>query len=110
MGVTLNFNLFDGAPRPPGCGSREHANCRPSHPDQMASAVRLQVREAYLNLSTAQKRLEVVRDARSQAAESLRITQNRFEVGLATITELLRAETARLLPTRNSLNAMLIIG
>ena len=63
--------------------------------NQMASSVRLQVREAYLNLATAQKRLKVVKDATSLAVESLRITQNRYETGLATMTDLLRVETAK---------------
>ena len=71
----------------------------------MTSAVRLQVREAYLNLATAQKRLDVVKDATSQAAESLRITQNRFEAGLATITDLLRVETAKTAAEKTALNA-----
>ena len=107
MGVTLNFNLFDGGAKAARLReSRARELQAQAIQTQMASAVRLQVREAYLNLSTAQKRLEVVRDARSQAAESLRITQNRFEAGLATITELLRAETAKVAADKNSLNAM----
>ena len=72
----------------------------------MASAVRLQVREAYSNLATAQKRLGVVKDASSQAGESLRITQNRYEECLATITDLLLAETAKTAADKNALNAI----
>ena len=39
----------------------------------MVAAVKLQVREAYLNLATAQQRVEVSRQAQSEAEESLRI-------------------------------------
>jgi outer membrane protein len=105
-GATLNFNLFDGGAklarlreskaRDLEAGARER---------QMEAAVRLQVREAYLNLATAEKRLGVVKDASAQAEESLRITQNRFEAGLATITDLLRAENARTAAERSALNA-----
>ena len=107
VGVTLNFNLFDGGAKAARLReSRARELQAQAIQSQMASAVRLQVREAYLNLGTAQKRLEVVRDAKSQAAESLRITQNRYEAGLATITELLRAETAKVAADKNSLNAI----
>ena len=44
-------------------------------------------RDAGLSLETAQA-------ARSQSAESLRIVRNRYNAGLATITDLLRAEDA----------------
>ena len=73
---------------------------------QMVAAVKLQVREAYLNLSTAQQRVEVSRRAQSEAAESLRIIQNRYEAGLATITDLLQVETAHTSAQKNYLNAL----
>ena len=72
----------------------------------MASAVRLQVREAFLNLSAARARVDVSRESASQAQESLRILQNRYETGLATITDLLRAETMRTSTEKSFLNAI----
>jgi outer membrane protein TolC len=42
----------------------------------------------------AQERIEVATAAVAQAEESLRITKNRYEAGLATVTDLLRNETA----------------
>jgi outer membrane protein TolC len=58
------------------------------------SAVRLQVRQAWAGLSAAQQRIEVAKAAAAEAQESLRITQNRYAAGLATVTDLLRTETA----------------
>ena len=105
-GASLNFNLFDGGEKIARLKESKARELQASALEsQMASAVRLQVREAYLNLATAQKRLEVVKDAASQAAESLRITQNRYEEGLVTITDLLRAETAKTAAEKNALNA-----
>jgi len=105
-GATLNFNLFDGGEK---IARLKESKARELQAgaleNQMASAVRLQVREAYLNLATAQKRLEVVKSATSQATESLRITQNRYEEGLATITDLLRVETAKTAAEKSALNA-----
>jgi len=107
VGATLNFNLFDGGAK---IARFKESKAREMQAEalhsQMASAVRLQVREAYLNLATAQKRLGVVKDATSQAGESLRITQNRYQEGLATITDLLRAETAKTVAEKSALNAV----
>ncbi len=95
LGASLNFNVFDGGARrarlAAAAARQRQAEAQVA---QMAAGVRLQVREAYLNLGTAQQRVEVSRAARTEAAESLRIVQNRYEAGLATITDLLRVETA----------------
>jgi outer membrane protein TolC len=56
--------------------------------------VRLQVNQAHIQRQTAQLSLETARTAIDQATESLRILRNRYEAGLATITDLLRAEDA----------------
>jgi outer membrane protein TolC len=107
VGATLNFNLFDGGAKLARLKESEaHELQAQALETQMASAVRLQVREAYSNLATAQKRLGVVKDASSQAVESLRIVQNRYQEGLATITDLLRAETAKTAAEKNALNAV----
>ncbi len=56
--------------------------------------VRFQVTQAHVQRETAQLSLETARTAIDQATESLRILKNRYEAGLATITDLLRAEDA----------------
>lgn len=107
LGATLSFNIFDGgANRARVAESRARERQADAFVTQMASAVRLQVREAYLNLTTAQDRVQVSRQATSEAEESLRIIQNRYEAGLATITDLLRAETAHTAAQKNYLNAV----
>jgi outer membrane protein TolC len=107
VGATLNFNLFDGGAKIARLKESKARELQAQALEtQMASAVRLQVREAYSNLATARKRLGVVKDASSQAMESLRIMQNRYEEGLATITDLLRAETAKTAAEKNALNAV----
>jgi outer membrane protein TolC len=56
--------------------------------------VRLQVSQALIQRKTAELSLETARTAIDQATESLRILMNRYTAGLATITDLLRAEDA----------------
>jgi outer membrane protein len=56
--------------------------------------VRLEVSQAHIHQQTAQLSLETAQAAMAQSAESLRILRNRYTAGLATITDLLRAEDA----------------
>ena len=54
--------------------------------------IRLQVTQAHIQRQTTQQSLETAQAALDQSAESLRILKNRYGAGLATITDLLRAE------------------
>ena len=54
--------------------------------------VRLEVRRAYFDVDASRQQVEVSRTAISQAQESLRINQDRYDTGLITITDLLSAE------------------
>ena len=56
--------------------------------------VRLQVNQAHIRRRTAELSLETAQAAMDQSSESLRILKNRYVAGLATITDLLRAEDA----------------
>ena len=56
--------------------------------------VRLEVSRAHIHRQTAELTLETARAAMDESAESLRILKNRYNAGLATITDLLRAEDA----------------
>lgn len=56
--------------------------------------IRLQVSQAHIERQTAQLSLQTTRAAIDQANEGLRILRNRYTAGLATITDLLRAEDA----------------
>ena len=56
--------------------------------------VRTEVSQAHIRRQTAELQLETARAAMDASAESLRILKNRYGAGLATITDLLRAEDA----------------
>jgi len=56
--------------------------------------VRVEVSQAHIQRETARQSMETAHAAIDQATESLRILKNRYEAGLATITDLLRAEDA----------------
>jgi len=61
---------------------------------QAQSQVRLDVSRAHIQRQTAELSLETAHAAMNQSAEGLRIVRNRYNAGLATITDLLRAEDA----------------
>ena len=56
--------------------------------------VRLQVSQAHIQRQTAKQSLDTAKAAIDQATEGLRILTNRYNAGLATITDLLRGEDA----------------
>lgn len=66
----------------------------------------MEVRKAYLDANAASQRADAARSASEQARDSLRIVQNRYEAGLTTLTELLRAQTAQLDATTGYLAAV----
>ncbi len=92
-GLELQFDLFAGGAKKAQL-DREKANAeqidalRRVYEDR----VRLDVRRAYYDHDSARQQLAVAKSASEQAKESLRILQNRYEAGLATVTDLLRAE------------------
>jgi outer membrane protein len=65
----------------------------------MDDAVRLQINKSYLSLLSNRKKIEVYAKAMEQASENYRIVKNKFDNGLATATELLDADTAKLQAT-----------
>jgi outer membrane protein len=96
-GVTVRWNVFNGfADRAKMAETSSLLEKARADEQRAGSAVKLQVRQAYAGLQAASQRIQVAATAVAAAEESLRITQNRYEAGLATVTDLLRTETALL--------------
>ena len=94
-GVSLRWNLFNGGADKAKVEEASHALARARASEQQAIAgVRLEVRRANADLTSARERVSVTAAAVSAAEESLRIVTNRYDNGLNTVTDLLRAETA----------------
>ncbi len=96
-GVEVQVDLFSGGAKVARLQrERALADAAAANRDALASGVRLEVRKAYLDYDSARQQLDVARAAVQQAKESLRISQNRYDGGLTTITDLLRTEEASL--------------
>ena len=107
-GARLDFNLFaGGAQKARVAEATANANRAKHNVEWFRSGVQMEVRKAYLDGNAAAQRAESARDAAEQAKESLRIVQNRYEAGLTTVTELLRAQAAQLDATTGYLAALL---
>jgi outer membrane protein len=96
-GARLEINLFaGGADRARLAEAQAQVRQSEHQLEWFRSGVRLEVRQAYLETLAAAQRASAARDAVTQAAESVRIIQNRYQAGLTTITELLRSQSAQL--------------
>jgi outer membrane protein TolC len=106
-GAELRWNLFNGlSDRARTDGVRHDMARRQAQEAEVAAATRLGARRVWLELQSAVQRIEVARATVNMATESLRIVRNRYEAGLAEVTELLRAETALLEAQTRDLEAV----
>ena len=94
-GIELQIDVFQGGAKRAAL-SRDRANAEKIAALKQAAsnAVRLEVRQAYYDQDASRQQIEVARAAITQAQESLRINQDRYDGGLLTITDLLGAEEA----------------
>jgi len=60
----------------------------------MSQMIELEVRQAFMEMTTARERVNVGQSTIEQATEALRIVENRYSTGLATIDETLSLEVA----------------
>ena len=94
-GVSLKWNIFDGFRR---YSERKRALSGQSAAREMLESttkdVRYQLKESYVRRDEAVKRLEVSRHAVQDAEETVRLLTKRYENSLATMVELLDAQTA----------------
>ncbi len=93
IGAAMQINLFSGFASKHRIKSARYTLDRIRQLEKnMRLAVKVQVRETWLNLTTSWKRIQVARSALDQAQENLRIVKNRYKNGLLTIVSLLDAE------------------
>lgn len=106
-GARLTFNIFNGGAK--------FAQVRAARAmEQQANAleaglnatIRLEVEQAYRDLATAKARMTVAAGAVSSAEAGLRVLENRYKAGLATMTDVLQADTARSRAKRSYFNAL----
>ena len=99
-GASFEWNLFNGfSDRAREAEASQAVRAARADERQADAAVRVAVHRADAASKSATEQLAVAEAAVAMAEESLRITKNRYDAGMSTVTDLLRNETA-LLDTR----------
>lgn len=96
-GVGLSYNI--GSLYKAGAKVRQaraHEEELMWHRKQLNEGIRSEIHQAYLNYTQSLKKIEVYLKAMEQANENYRITKNKYDNSLATTTDLLDADVARL--------------
>ncbi len=94
MGLVASIDIFDGAKYARIAEARAGLEGAKAMETMMRDKVVMETVSAWHRVNAAKQQLEVARTAADQAAAAARIVQDRYENGLTTITEDLRAQTA----------------
>jgi outer membrane protein TolC len=95
-GVTLQWNLFAGGRDTAQlAAARQRLEQKRRQKTAMESAMALEIRNALIRQRSADEEVQTAQLAELQSEEGLRILKNRYESGLATMTDLLSVEVAR---------------
>jgi outer membrane protein TolC len=92
IGAGATFDLLDYGRRARVSQAEVDKQLAETEQSRIADQIRVEVIDAYHRYRAACQQEQVAEAALAQAMEGLRIIQDRYEAGLTTITELLRAE------------------
>jgi outer membrane protein len=105
--AVLQWNIFDGLVTKSRVKEALATNSKMKHlEEQTRSAVQLQVRQAYFNLTASLDRIAATSSSVNEAEEGLRIVQKRYEVGMTTFVDVLGAENSLIRARTNVLQAL----
>jgi len=105
--AVLQWNLFDGLVTKSKVKEALATSSRmKSLEEQTRSAVQLQVRQAYYNLTASLDRIAASSSSVQEAEEGLRIVQKRYETGMTTFVDVLGAENSLIRARTNVLQAL----
>lgn len=93
--VGMDWKVFDGSSSHRSDALTRQAIALKEQRDDLSSMIGLQVRQAWLNIQETQKRIAVTQEAIAQADENLKVTTDRYQQGLSTNTDVLKAEELR---------------
>lgn len=95
-GLSLRWNVFSGGSDSALLQAARHrVDQKRLQLKALESAMALEIHKALIEYASAGEQVRAMQAAEAQSQESLRILENRYEAGLATMTDLLAAESAR---------------
>jgi outer membrane protein TolC len=93
VGASATFNIFDAGRKSKLAQAQAAQDIAQANQEHLENRISFEVVSAYQQYTSARERLKVASRVVEQAGEALRIVQDRYQAGLTTITEVLRAET-----------------
>jgi outer membrane protein TolC len=105
VNANLQWKLYDGSTQHQGDALNKQAMSVKEQRDDLTGKIGLQIRQAWLDCGETQKRKTVAQQAVGQAEENLKVTTDRYQQGLSTSTEVLKAEDLRTVAQHNVNNA-----
>ncbi|EAX47472.1 outer membrane efflux protein [Thermosinus carboxydivorans Nor1] len=95
LGLSASFNIFDGNVTSAKIKQADAALAKAQEQArQTRDAVQLEVRQAYLSLKEAEKRIETTKVAVDKAEEDYKIAQVRYSAGVGTNLDVMDAQVA----------------
>jgi outer membrane protein len=94
FGAGVTFALFDAGRGARVTQAHIGEGLAATERDRLRDQIVVEVSRAYHEYQAAEQQVVVAEDALAQASEALRIIQDRYETGLTTVSDVLRAETA----------------
>jgi len=105
IGAGMTYNFLDLSRSAKIDQARAAQSMASAEQEHLANQIRLEVVRAYQQYISVRERLNLAAEVVAQAREALRIVRDRYQEGLTTITEVLRAQTAFVRTRQNLLGA-----
>jgi outer membrane protein TolC len=107
IGITIGLNIFDGFQSIANI-QRGKAGLRSAEEnlEQKKRDVELEIRQAYLAVREAEQKIEVTQEALKAAEQDLKLTQEKYNLGAASMLELLDAGVSYKTVKNNEVNAL----
>lgn len=97
LGVTLSWDVWNWGLTSSQVSQAEQTKIQlETNLDQLNENIQMEVYTNYLNLNKLEEKVKVNKDALEQALENYRVTSEKYNMQLATSTDLIDAETSKL--------------
>jgi outer membrane protein TolC len=93
VGANVTFDLFNAERKARLREAQSALSAAQAQQSERANQIRLDVIRALQQFLIAKQQLDVARSSIEQAQEALRIIQDRYDLGLTTVTDLLRGQS-----------------
>ncbi len=108
IGITLSWDIWNwGSTSSQVVQAEENLYQAQTSLDQIKDNIQLEVNQNYLSLKYAKEKLDVIMKAIEQADENLRTFREKYDVQLATSTDIIDAENSLLQAKTNYTNALI---